>query len=162
MQKPRRFHVILAVAILLIIIAGVIVVNWYTNQNRYGPGPVDMEVTLDKPFYLPNENVTISIYVKNPQDWPVPQPSYQWYRIEKDGIGYGGYGLHIDFASDKISTFPPHTKTLYTTIGWNQKTGLVSNRTLVEPGNYTLTVTLTGYGYDVDSGNITIQIRPPP
>ncbi len=163
MQKPRRLYVILAVAILLAILTGAIAVNWYISQNSYGPGPVDMEVTLDKPFYLQNENVTISIYVTNPQDWPVPKPSYQWHRIEKDGIGYDGYGLHIDYAADSIPTFPAHTRTLYTTIVWDQKTtGMASNQTFANPGNYTLTVTLTGYGYDVNSGNLTIQIRPTP
>jgi hypothetical protein len=162
MQKPKRFHVILAAAILLVGVTGAFAVNWYTNQNRYGAGSVDMEVTFDKPFYLQNENVTISIYVINPQDWPVPKPNFLGYAIQKDGIGYDGYGLHINFASDHIPTFPPHTTTLYTTIEWDQKTGMASNRTLVEPGNYSLTVTLSGYGYDVDSGNLTIQIRPIP
>ncbi len=162
-MKSKRFYAVLAVAILLVILTGAIAVNWYISQNSYGPGPVEMEVTLDKPFYVQNENVTILIYVTNPQDWPVPKPSYQWYRIERGGIGYDGYGLHIDVAANQIPSFPAHTKTLYTTIVWDQKTtGMASNRTFVDPGIYTLTVTLTGYGYDANSGNITIPIYPNP
>ena len=70
---------ILALAILLVIITGAIAVNWIVNQNRFGPGPVDMEVTLDKPFYLKNENVAISIYVTNPQDWRAPEKLREVY-----------------------------------------------------------------------------------
>jgi len=157
-RRPKRFYVILATAVTLAAVIGAASLNWYFNQDRYGPGPVDIEVTTDKSFYMLGENVTAEIYVTNPQDWPVPHPNFDGTGIEKDGTIIEGGGLHIDFGPN-IPTFPPHSKTLYKTYHWDQKTGIVSNRTLVQPGNYTLIVDLSGYGYD-SSTNCTIEIRP--
>jgi hypothetical protein len=150
-----------ATILILAELAGAFVLNWYFNQSWYGPGPVDNEVATSKPIYLQGEEVYFVVYVTNPQVWPVPQPDSASYRIEKDGQVFDGGTVFTDFVSP-IPTFPPHSTTTYNPpLFWDQKTGPGTNRTQVQPDNYTLTMTLSGYGYSA-GGNFTFEIRPPP
>jgi hypothetical protein len=158
-KRSRRFYLILLATILLIAaVVGAVVFEMFQTPN-YGPGPFDIEVTTEKPFYLGGEDVYFVIYVTNPQDWPVPHPDYAEYQIEKEGILIDGRSVSIDFAPDRIPTFPAHSRTPYKPpLVWNQKTDLNGTRVQVQPGNYTLTLTIQGFGYRA-SGNYTFEIR---
>jgi hypothetical protein len=150
-KRSRRFYVILTVAILtLAIIIGVVIFEWSNlGQTSYGPGPVEIEVKADKPFYLQGEDVNFTIYVNNPQDWPVLYPSMVDYRIEN-----GCLTKQITLASP-IPLFPAQSRTLYDTYFWDQKVP-------APPGNYTLNFSFGGpvdYG---SGGNCTFEIRPTP
>jgi len=164
-KRSRRFYLVLAAAFLLsvIIISAVFLSFFMMSQTSYGPGPVDIEVTADKPFYLQGEEVNFIIYVNNPQEWPVPYPYSVLYIVEKDGVYVASLGGgQIDYAAPSPK-FPPNSKTLYGDflMPWNQKMDLNETRVQVQLGNYTLTVSLSGYGYD-ESGNCTFEIRPNP
>jgi len=164
-KRSRRFYLILIATVLsLAIIVGVVVFELSNvGQTSYGPGPVEIEVTTDKPFYLQGEEVYFVIYVNNPQDWPVPYPNFPGYRIEKDGLNIEEGGVNIDYVMP-IPTFPAHSRTLFNpNLHWNQKMDLNGTLVQVQPGNYTLTVYfnpgLVDYG---DGGNCTFEIRPTP
>ena len=159
-KRSRRFYSILLAAVLLVAaVAGALIFEMLQTTN-YGPGPVDIEVATEKPFYLQGEEVYFVIYVSNPQDWPVPHPNFAEYEIEKDGLLIDGGSVFIDFAANSIPTFPAHSRTSYSPpLLWNQKTALNETRVQVQPGNYTLAVTIQGFGYG-SSGNCTFEIRP--
>ncbi|MBN1244579.1 hypothetical protein JXA31_03200 [Candidatus Bathyarchaeota archaeon] len=162
-KRSRRFYVILAAAVLLIaiIISAVFLSFFMMGQTSYGPGPVDIEVTSEKQFYLQGEEVIFIIYVNNPQEWPVPYPYSVLYIVEKDCVYVASLGGgQIDYVAPSPK-FPSHSKTLYGDflMPWNQTTNLNGTRVQVQPGNYTLTVSLSGYGYDA-SGNCSFEIRP--
>jgi len=149
---------ILAAVAATAVIAGAIVLTWHLSQNRYGPGPVTIEAATHKPHYLPGETVEFVIYVTNPQEWPVTQPYRVGFYIEKDGVDLAGGDVNIDFGP-VVPTFPPHSTTPYNPpLLWNQQTGSGSNRTQVQPGNYTANISIGGYGYD-SSDSCIIEIR---
>jgi hypothetical protein len=153
-KRSRRLYLVLTAALLLIII---ILIADFLGQTSYGPGPVDIEVTPDKQIYLQGEEVNFAVYVNNPQDWPVPYPNGEGYAIEKDGLYIDGYGGHIDYPAGGIPTFPANSRTL-TKWQWDQKMLLNGTRVQVQPGNYTLTFSISGYGYS-ESSNCTFEIR---
>jgi hypothetical protein len=152
-KKFKRIHTIIIVAVLLIAALSYAVYTLtYTVPN--GPGPVEIEVLTDKPSYVQGENITFSIYVNNPHDWRVPYPSLVTYQIGNESTG-----VNIDYTLPYPS-FPAHSRTFFENYSWNQMVGSASNRMLVEPGNYTLTVTLNG---SVDYGtpkNFSFEIKP--
>ena len=164
-RRRRRYYVILATAILLPSIIGILAFELYAaNQNSYGPGPVEIEVAFDKAFYLQGEEVYFSIYVNNQQDWKVPRPSGITYQIKENDSFIDGYTVYSEFPPGPIPTFPARSRTLYNTYIWDQKTGPVGNRTQVQPGNYTFTVIfenngLIEYGH---GGNCIFEIQPNP
>jgi hypothetical protein len=143
--------ILVAIALLIVVVWGYLFfVSTYT-----GPGPIEIEITTEKSVYTQGEEVQFSIYVDNQQDWRVIYPSTAYYRIGEDWALKieGDYGSFVQY-------FPPHSRTLYRTYIWDQKTG--ENLTLVQPGNYTFTVSFDGpvdYG---NGGNYTIEIRPNP
>jgi hypothetical protein len=164
-KNSRRFYLVIVAAILsLALVTGVIIYelsNIGGQPNYYGPGPVEIEVATDKPVYLQGEMVNFTIYVNNPQDWPVQLPDLVGYLIEKDGTIIDDGDVFMDYPSP-WPTFPPHSRTLYRPLlFWNQKTTMNGTRVQVQPGNYTLTVSLIGSGYS-SSGNCTFEIRPNP
>jgi len=121
---------------------------------RFGPGPVYIEeVKIGKLYYLQGEKVNLTVTVNNPQDWPVPEPSFVGYVIENEGFSLGECGVFIDYATPP-PTFPAHSRTLYSP----DTQGLTLPG---RPGNYKLIVSLRGWGYD-DKGNCTLEIRPNP
>jgi hypothetical protein len=155
-RKSRRLYLVLAAAVLLITILSVAVFSGLF-QTTYGIGPVDIEITPDKPFYLQGEEVNFTIYVYNPHDWPVAHPQSVLCIIEREGVyvdSLGG-GL-IDYASP-FPTIAPHSEITYRE-SWNQKRDINGTHTQVEPGNYTLIVSLEGPSFD-NSGNCTFEIR---
>jgi len=147
-KRSRRFYVILTAAILtLAIIIGVVIFEWSNlGQTSYGPGPVDIEVTTDKLFYLQGEEVNFTVTVNNPQDWPVQYPNVVEYRIGNESLT-----KQITLASP-VPSFPAQSRMLYDTYFWGP----------APPGNYTLNVSFGGpvdYG---SGGNCTFEIRPTP
>ena len=160
-KRSRSFYVVLVAAVLLSVeIVGVVIFEFYNSAHpSYGPGPVYIEVTTDKPVYLQGEEVNFTITVNNPQDWPVTTPFFVGTTIEKDGFSIYSPSVFIDYAMP-IPTFPAHSRTLYSPPlpAWNQTVYLNGTLVQVQPGNYTLTVTLSGYHYD-DSANCTFEIR---
>ena len=135
------------------------------GKTNYGPGPISIEVTTDKVFYLQGEEVNFTIYVNNPQDWPVECPWGVDYAIEKDGLIIDGVSVNIDFAPDRIPTFPSHSRTLYGNM-WHWDQNMYVNKTFprvqVQPGNYTLTVSFYGRVDYGNSGNCTFEIKSKP
>ncbi len=155
-QNKRKFKRIYAIAIIAVLIVAALsyVVYTLTYVAPTGPGPVEIEVVTDKPSFLQGEEVQFSIYVNNPHEWRVLYPSSVMYQIESDVRG-----ASIDY-TNPYPSFPAHSRILFETHVWDQKTGTGSNQTLVQPGNYTLTVTFNG---PVDYGaptNYTFEIKP--
>lgn len=165
-KRHRRFYLILIVAVLtLAIIIGIALFLLGIGNTNYGPGPVNIEVTTDKPFYMQGEEVNFTIYVNNPHDWPVEYPWLVEYIIEKDFLDIDGVSVNIDFAPGRITTFPSHSRTLYGNMWhWDQK--MYVNKTFtreqVQLGNYTLTVSFDGRVDYGDSGNCTFEIKSKP
>lgn len=157
-KRKTRFYLVLAVVALLIAIIS-IVVFLGLFQTSYGPGPVDIEVTTEKAVYLQGEEVYFVIYVNNSQNWPVPYPNSVGYIIEKEGRFISGTTACIDYAAGRVPTFPAHSRTLYNPpLLWNQKMDLNGTFVQVEPGNYTVSISFSGFGYS-NSGNCTLKIR---
>jgi len=130
------------------------------GQTSYGLGPFEIEVASEKQVYLHGEEVNFIIYVNNPQDWTVLYPNSVLYIVEKDSVYVASLGGgQINYAAPS-PRFPSHSKTLYGDflIQWNQKTNPNGTMVQVQQGNYTLTVSLSGYGYN-ESGNCTFEIR---
>ena len=161
-KKSRRFYLVLVAAVLLIavIVSAVILEFFNIGNTRYGPGPVEIEATTDKSFYLQGEEVNFTITVNNPQDWPVSHPLQISYQIERNDKFVDGVTIMVTPAD--APAFPAHSGTLYDTYVWDQKTGIGNNRTQVPLGNYTFTVSFGGpvdYG---GGGNCTFEIQPNP
>ena len=116
------------------------------TSHPNGGGPVEIEITTNKPSFEPNEKVNFSIYINNPHDWAVHYPSSISYHINS---GYGDTGTILP-NSNNLPPLAPHSRTFMNTYPWSQS----------QPGNYTLTVTLRG---TVDYGkpaNYTVEIKP--
>jgi hypothetical protein len=159
----RRFYVILVVAVLtLAIIIGISIFLLGVGNSNYGPGPVNIEVTAHKPFYLQGEEAQFSIYVNNEQNWKVPRPHEVIYQIEKDGDIIDGVTVSIDFAPGLIPTFPARSRTQCNPYVWDQTADADGNRTLVQPGNYTFTVIFGGLVDYGDGGSCIFEIRTKP
>lgn len=158
-KKSRRFYIILGATILLTVLIASIVAFQLSNinQTNYGPGPIVIEVTADKPSYSKSEEINFTIYVNNPQDWPVLEPLRVTYRMEKDGGEIFEADVDI-LVGDYTPSFPPHSRTLYTTRVWDQKLGSDSNFTNAEAGNYSFKVLFLPAEYS-NGGNCTFEIR---
>ena len=159
-KKSRRFYLVLAAAVLLIVvILSVAFLSLFNmGQTNYGPGPVEIEVISDKPFYLQGEEVNFTIYVTNPQNWSVPKPTSVTYEINRNGSEVFHGNAQIRYVYPPPS-FPAHSRELYETYVWDGKVGPGVNRTLAPPGIYTFTGAFDGpvdYG---NSGNCTFEIR---
>jgi hypothetical protein len=148
----RGYKTVILVVVLFLILATLMLV--LSNPGPTGPGPVEINVITEKDRFARGEVITFSIYVNNTHDWNVPQPSTITYQI-------GSYiqSAYIDYASP-LPTFPAHSYTLLMTYSWNQKMGNLGNQTLVEPGIYTITVSLGGKVDYGPPGNRTITIQP--
>ncbi len=163
-KRSRRFCLILIITVFSIaIITGVIVFELSNaGQTSYGPGPVDIEVTTDKPFYLAGEEVYFTVYVNNSQNWPVPFPFYPGYSVDRDGVNIAGGGVHITYEMP-MPTFPANSRTLFncSAYHWNQKMYLNETFPLEQapPGNYTLTVYFEGEVDYGEASKCTFEIR---
>ena len=158
-KRSRRFLVLIAAAVLIAVTIGVVLFEMSNlDQTNYGPGPVEIDVTSDKPFYLQGEEINFTIYVTNPQDWPIAHPYFEGLSIEKEGIFIDGGSMHIDYPTGGIPAFPAHAKTLYGKWDWDQKMDLNGTHAQAETGNYTFVVSLIGPNYD-NTGNCTFEIR---
>ena len=158
--KRTALAIVLVASTLLVVVVGVVIFQMYVAaQDNYGPGPIDIEVVADKPFYLQGEEVNFTVYVNNPQDWCVPEPSGVIYEMYRNSTFIFGGDKHIDFVPDKIPVFAAHSRILFETWSWDQKVGSGDNRTVAPPGNYTLTVRFGGQMDYGNSGNCTFEIR---
>ncbi len=155
-RRRRNYAIILFVVLLAAMIGAYCFLQW--SFNYYGPGPVEIELVPDKPFYLQGENITVSIYVNNEQNWPVPFPTTLIYPLT-DGNTTMGNKLYIDYAAPP-PTFPAHSRTLYRAMSWNEMSASLPAFMQKTPGNYTFTVRFEG---SVDYGNgsrCIIEIQP--
>ena len=156
----RRYYLIVVTVLLISIVVGVVIFMMFNNiEAYYGPGPVEIDVIPNKLVFAQGEDISLTIYVDNPQDWPVPYPLEVTYQIDRNGNLVDGYTVFAEPPPGRISTFPAHSRTLWETYVWNQKIGTGNNRTQVLPGNYTFTVS---FGQIVDhghGGNCTFEIR---
>ena len=150
-KRPKRFY---AIVILVVLLLGVIVTYWLFASHLTGPGPVEIQVTTEKPSYLQGETANFTIHVYNFQTWSVPYPSRVDYKIGEDSI------TKLISLPSPIPAFRPQSKTFYDIFIWDQKTGTGGNRTQVAPGNYTLMVSFHGIVSYGEGGNCTIKILP--
>ena len=155
--KPKKLKLILAIIVAAVLIVTVlsVTVHVLTAPAPTGPGPVKIEVVTDRASYLQGEMINFSIYINNIQNWNVPHPTTVTYQIEN----YSTETVCIDYVNPP-PTFPAHSRTFFISYVWNQETGNETYRTLVKPGNYTFTVSLSGpvdYGA---SANYTFEIKP--
>lgn len=149
----RKVKIIILVVILsFAVVGGFLIYKLSSSNQNYGSGPVYIELSPDKATYQQGENVTITVYVNNPQDWPVPYPSRVTYQ-QADWACI----KNVDFASNSIPTFPAHSRTLYEVYVWDQK---LSNRTYAPSGNYTITASFEGLVNYGNNATCTIEIKP--
>ncbi len=149
----RGYKLVMLVVVLSVILATLILV--LSNPGPTGLGPVDINVVTEKDMFARGEVINFSIYVNNTHDWNVPKPLSITYQI-----GSYMHPMLIDYGTP-LPTFPAHSYTLLATYSWNQKMGNVGNQTFIEPGNYTITVSLGGKVDYGPPGNRTITIQPP-
>ena len=154
--------ILAAVVLSAALIVGVFVFELSNMSNvenaSYGSGPVDIEVTSDKPVYLQGEQVNFTIYVNNPQNWSVPEPDGVTYEMNRTGTFVSGSTRLIDFGGPHF-LFPAHSRTLYEARVWDGKVGSAENRTFAPPGTYTYTVSFGGLVDYGSGGNCTFEIR---
>jgi hypothetical protein len=131
-KKPSwRFAIVLAAVVLF---ASVVIISHEFTKVKIGPGPVDIEIVPDKPYYVQGENVNFSIYISNPHDWNVEYPWKKTYTLGNDT-----HIVDMELSPD-LPSFPAHSRVLYDTSLWTPKHSSI----LANPGNYTFTVTLGG------------------
>jgi hypothetical protein len=153
-KKSRRLYaVFVAVALLVAVFSSYRILGSHVEPIT-GPGPIDIEVTADKPFYLQGEEVNFTIYVNNPQDWPVEHPFNVNYQMGNESVD-----TCIDYVPGLQPSFPAHSRTMFGTFPWILESESGSNITLLEPGNYTFTVSFGGRVDYGDSGNCTFEVR---
>lgn len=137
-NKSKRIYAVIAAALLIVAILSV-TLYVLTQPGPTGPGPVKIDIITDKPIYLQGEQTHFSIYVNNTQNWRIPEPTTISFQIGN----YSSTTVCIDYVNPP-PTFPAHSREFFYDYDWNQQTGTGSNSKQVEPGYYTLTVTLEG------------------
>lgn len=146
----RALKIISILGVIIVLVISVVSYIIITSPAPTGPGPIELEIQVDKPSYLVGENVTFSIYVYNPQNWSVIYPTVMTYSI-------GNYSSNANFDYvEPVPVFQPHTKTLFFTHVWKTE---LANGTLIEPGKYTLSVTLDGRVDYGEPASCTVEIR---
>ena len=125
------------------------------NEEPVGPGPLTLEIIPDRAYYLQGQEIHFSIYVSNTHDWRVPKPTTIIYDI----VNFSSQTVMIDYVNPH-PCFEPHSRNLFVTYKWDQKTEDLSNQNLVPPGNYTFTVSFEGpVNYD-SLAAYSFEIRP--
>ena len=147
-EKKRKllFRIKLAVAIIITVLV-IGFVGFYINATTpsfYGPGPIEITISPNKPYFLEGENVTFTITVINNQSWPVTYPLSEKVNIQKDGVEYEGSGLQIDYPI-KIPTFPAKAST---PLSWTWFESNKGNQTIPhQRGNYSISFYISGVDY---------------
>ena len=125
------------------------------SEDPMGPGPLTLEIIPDRAYYLRGQEIIFSIYVNNAHDWNVPKPTTITYNIGN----FSSQTVMLDYVSPH-PYFEPHSRNLFVSYSWDQKTGDFGNQNLVPPGNYTLTVSFEGpVNYDSLTA-CTFEIKP--
>jgi hypothetical protein len=110
-----------------------------------------VQTVTDKSSYTHGEDVSISVYVINGKDESFAQPTTVSYKVS-DSTGQEVYAVILDITwSFPPPEFPAHSKTLFSSHVWNQKS--ISTATIVEPGNYTIIVS---FEYGTSESSIEI------
>lgn len=160
-KRSKRFILLLiAVVLLITVIGGTVFFRLPVfRQASYGPGPIDIEVTTDKPSYLKGERIKFIAYVNNFQNWSVIEPDFADFQISMNGSIIERRCVFMDFSIDDIPVFPAHSQTSYEPpLSWEQKADINGTFAQVPSGVYTLILTLQGSGYS-NTGNFTFEIR---
>ncbi len=151
--KSKRIYVVIAATVLIIAILS-ISIYVLTQPGPTGPGPVKIDIITDKTVYVQGEQVHFSIYINNTQNWRIPKPTTISFQIGN----YSSKTVCIDYANPP-PTFPAHSREFFYDYDWNQQTSSGSNSIQVEPGYYTLTVTLDGPVNYGAPANYTFEIK---
>jgi hypothetical protein len=152
-KKSKRIYVVIIVAVFIIAALSFTAYS-LTAPGPTGPGPIKIEIMSDKPVYLQGEQAHFSIYINNTQNWRIPKPTTISFQIEN----YSSKTVCIDYVNPP-PTFPAHSREFFYDYNWNQQTG-GSNSKQVEPGYYTLTVTLEGSVNYGAPAKYTFEIKP--
>lgn len=154
-RKRQRTLKIAAVIAVFTLIVGFVALYVENGPSVYGPGPIEVTITPNKPYFIQGENITFTVTIINKQSWPIAYPNSESTRIEKEGIIYQNEGLNIDYAV-KVPTYPANMNTIHSWRWLETK-----NDTMTIPhevGNYSLTYEISGYGYSA-STNCSFEIR---
>jgi hypothetical protein len=155
--KRTALAIVLVASALLVVLVGVVIFHMY-DQTNYGPGPVTIEVTPEKPSYAPGEEINFTIYINNPHDWPVPIPWEISYKVRNGSGVVSDVTVMAEPPPGPVSTYPPNSRTFAYYV-WNQKTTENKTLTLVSPGNYTFAVAFNGLVDYGEEGNCTFEIK---
>jgi hypothetical protein len=148
-KKKLRWWLTIVLAAVVLFASVVIIWHEFTNVKT-GPGPVDIEIVPDKPYYVQGENVNFSIYINNPHEWNVEYPWKKTYTLGNDA-----QIVDMELSPD-LPSFPAHSRVLYDTSLWKPNRSSI----LANPGNYTFTVTLGGHVDYGTEATCTFEIRP--
>jgi hypothetical protein len=148
-KSHRKFYLgVGAVALMLVVFA--VALFAFRDPALYS-NAIKVQTVTDKQSYTRGEDVSISVYVINGKGESFVQPTTVSYKVS-DSTGQEVYAVILDITWPfPPPEFPAHSKTLFSSHVWNQKS--ISTAAIVEPGNYTITVSLE---YGTSESNIEI------
>jgi hypothetical protein len=148
-KSHRKFYLgVVVVASILVMLA--VAFFAFRDPVLYS-NAIKIRTVTDKSSYTRGEDVSISVYVINGKGESFVQPTTVSYKV-LDSTGQEVYAVILDITwSFPPPEFPAHSKTLFSSHVWNQKS--VIPATIVEPGNYTITVS---FEYGTSESNIEI------
>jgi hypothetical protein len=151
----KRLTIVVIIVAIAVILSTILLFFSLNTQTNYGPGPIDLKVSPDKPLFTNGEEVSFTFAITNNQSWPVAQPNLLETNITKGNTVVEQKSERVN-SSGKISTFPSNS---VTELHWTWLESRNYNQTIRhEPGNYTLSVRLEGYGYSAVS-DCTFEVR---
>ncbi len=156
-HSGRRRNITLVIAVALGVVLGLAGWVYYeTRPSVFGPGPIEIQVTPDKQYFLVGEEPTFTIMVFNNQTWPVAYPDEENTHVYNSTADFGYATMNIN-RGVHTSTFSPNSSN---PLHWTWFESKQNNQTIPhQPGNYTLVFGIRGFGYDASS-NCTFEIRP--
>lgn len=154
-RKRKRRIKITAAIIAVGIVIGFVALYLTNGPNYFGPGPIEITISPDKPYFLQGETINFTVTIINNQSWPITHPVQESVKIIKNGTTHENYDMHADYPP-RIPTYPANTNS---TAQWTWIKSIKEiNPTPLDVGNYTFNYKISGIGY-VASANCTFEIK---